>query len=96
MTEATWGQDAKSPDIDWRMSAALEDVRRGDENVAEVTSLEGAVRAWLELDSEHRTTATLTAERPVQFDGVLLTSFVGDGIAVLAERLPPPSTHASV
>lgn len=96
MTEATWGEDAKTPDIDWRISAALEDVPRGDENVAEVTSLEGAVRAWLELDPEHRTAATLTTERHVQVDGVSLTSFVGDGIAVLAERLPPSSTHASV
>ncbi|BCA62752.1 hypothetical protein HMP09_1986 [Sphingomonas sp. HMP9] len=96
MTEATWGQAAKTPDIDWRMSAALEDVPRGEEDVAEVTSLEGAVRAWLELDSEHRTAATLTAERPVQVDGVSLTSFVGDGIATLAERLPPSSRNASV
>lgn len=88
MTEATWGDHAKTPDIDWRMSAALEDVPRGDGDVAEVTSLEGAVRAWLALDTEHRQAATLTAERPVQIDGVSLSSFAGDGIFVLAELLP--------
>eukprot|EP01037_Dinobryon_pediforme_P029332 gene29332-32928_t len=45
MAEATWGDDTKTPAIDWRMSASLEDVPRGSEDVAEVTSLEGAVRA---------------------------------------------------
>jgi hypothetical protein len=93
MSEATWGADAKTPDIDWRMSAALQNVPRGDEDVAEVTSLEGAVRAWLELDPQHQTAAALTAERAVQIDGVSLTSFAGDGIAVLAELLSaPPAT----
>ncbi|HEX8300058.1 hypothetical protein [Sphingomonas sp.] len=88
MAEATWGEDTKTPDIDWRMSAALEDVPRGDGDLAEVTSLEGAVRAWIELDPEHKAAATLTAERPVQIDGVSATSFSGEGISVLAERLP--------
>lgn len=88
MTEATWGDDVKTPDIDWRMSAALENVPRGDGEVAEVTSLEGAVRAWLELDPVHRSAATLTAERALQIDGVSLTSFAGEGISVLAEHLP--------
>lgn len=88
MTEATWGEDAKTPDIDWRMSAALEDVPRGDEDLPEVTSLEGAVRAWLELDPDHKAGATLTPERPVLIDGASSPSFVGEGIAVLAERLP--------
>ncbi|MFW2850749.1 hypothetical protein ACM61V_02325 [Sphingomonas sp. TX0543] len=44
MTEATWNDDAKTPTIDWRMSASLENVHRGDEDLAEVTSLERAVR----------------------------------------------------
>ena len=46
MTEATWGTDTKSPAIEWRMSAALENVPRGENDVAEVTSLAGAVREW--------------------------------------------------
>jgi hypothetical protein len=95
MTEATWGDDAKTPDIDWRMSAALEDVPRGGEDVAEVTSLEGAVRAWIGLDPEHKDAATLTTERPVQIDGVSGSSFSGTGIAALAERLPGPTTAAT-
>ena len=88
MTEATWNDRAKTPDIDWRMSASLENVTRGDEDVAEVTSLEGAVRAWLELDPQHRAVATLTPERPLQIDGHAAPAFTGEGIAVLAERLP--------
>jgi hypothetical protein len=95
MTEATWGDDAKTPDIEWRMSAALENVPRGDNDVAEVTSLEGAVRAWLELDPEHQAAATLTAERPVQIDGVSLTSFTGDGVSALAEHLPSSAANPS-
>jgi hypothetical protein len=92
MTEATWGQDAKTPDIDWRMSAALENVPRGDTDVAEVTSLEGAVRAWIDLDAVHKAVATLTAERAVRIDGAATETFTGEGIAVLAERLPARAT----
>ncbi|RXD02566.1 hypothetical protein EQZ23_18280 [Sphingomonas sp. UV9] len=88
MTEATWGDDAKTPEIDWRMSAALENVPRGGENLAEVTSLEGAVRAWTALDRDHREAAVLTPERPVLIDGASHVSITGDGIAALAERLP--------
>ena len=88
MTEASWGESSKTPKIDWRMSASLEDVPRGDENVAEVTSLEGAVRAWRDLDPEHQAAATLTLERAVLLDGVSLTAFSGDGIAALVEQLP--------
>ena len=87
MTEATWG-DAASPDIEWRMSAALENVPRGESEVAEVTSLEGAVRAWTKLDSDHRQHAKLSPERPIQLDGALIAAFEGEGIAVLTERLP--------
>lgn len=87
MVEATWGESAKTPPIDWRMSAALENVPRGDGDVAEVTSLEGAVRAWTELDSEHRAAAVLSVEHPVQIDRAAAQSFTGDGIAALVERL---------
>lgn len=96
MTEAIWGDGAKTPDIDWRMSAALENVPRGNGDLAEVTSLEGAVRAWLDLDSQHRMAATLTAERPLQIDGVSLTSFEGEGISVLVELLPARSGPPTV
>lgn len=89
MTQATWGDGSKTPSINWRMSASLEDVPRGDDDLAEVTSLEGAVHAWLALDPAHRTAATLTPERPIQIDGVSNASFKGEGIAVLAERVPP-------
>jgi hypothetical protein len=87
MAEASWS-DACSPPIDWRMSAALQCVPRGDEDLAEVTSLEGAVRAWLTLDPDHRGAATLTLERPVLLGGASLTEFSGEGIAALADRLP--------
>lgn len=89
MAEATWG-DATSPEIDWRMSAALENVPRGDSDVAEVASLEGAVRAWSALDEGHRAQAVLTPERPIVLDGAQVASLAGDGIAALAERLPAP------
>ena len=87
MDEASWG-DAASPAIDWRMSAALENVPRGDDELAEVTSLEGAVRAWLELDPAHRTEAILTPERALTIDGASRGEFHGDGIEALAARLP--------
>lgn len=87
MTEATWG-GAASPDVDWRMSAALENVPRGGNDVAEVTSLEGAVRAWVALDPDHRRQAVLTLERAILMDGVRVSTFTDDAIAALAERLP--------
>lgn len=89
MTEATWGDDAMTPEIDWRMSASLEDVHRGNTDLAEVTSLRGAVRAWQQLDTEHQAAATLTPEHSIQIDGVLTTSFSGAAIATLAEQLRP-------
>lgn len=87
MTEATWDEGAKTPAIDWLMSAALENVPRGDGDMAEVTSLKGAVRAWIDLDPAHKAAAMLTVERAVRIDGASATSFTADGIAVLAERL---------
>lgn len=87
MREASWGE-AGSPGIDWRMSAALENVPRGDGDIAEVTSLERAVRAWLTLDPAHQVAATLTPEHPLLIDGAAMTTFSGEGIAALAEHLP--------
>ncbi|PSJ43436.1 hypothetical protein C7I55_03495 [Sphingomonas deserti] len=74
------------------MSAALENVPRGDSELAEVTSLETAVRAWRDLDVEHRLLAVLTPERAVQIDGVNHNSFTGEAIAQLAGRLPDQPT----
>ena len=88
MTEASWGKTTKSPAIEWRMSASLENVVRGDSEMPEVTSTERAVRAWLDLDPDHRSTATLTPERSIMIDGIAHATFVGDAIALLAERLP--------
>ena len=88
MAEATWGEDTKTPPINWRMSASLEDVPRGDADVAEVTSLQGAVLAWQNLDRAHQSAATLTLEHPIQLDGVSVTVFAGESIAALVEKLP--------
>lgn len=75
--------------IDWRMSAALENVPRGDAELPEVTSLEGAVRAWTRLDGELQAEAVLTPERPVAVDGgEAAVSFAGMAIRALAEKLP--------
>ncbi|MDE0948169.1 MAG: hypothetical protein OSA39_15195 [Sphingobium sp.] len=91
MTEATWGDSAKTPEINWRMSASLENVPRGDSDVAEVTNLERAVRDWRGLDPEHQAAAVLTVEHPVQIDGASSTTFAGEGIAALADHLPASS-----
>lgn len=89
MTEATWGKSAKTPDINWRMSASLENVPRGETDIAEVTNLERAVRDWVRLDPEHKEAATLTTDHAVQIEGVSSTTFSGEAIAALAEHLPP-------
>lgn len=94
MAEASWG-DAASPDINWRMSAALENVPRGQDELAEVTSLEGAVRAWLGLDPSHQQNATLTPEHALVIDGVSMNQLEGEGIGALAERLPGSSQVAA-
>lgn len=88
MTEATWENGADPTAIEWTISAALENVPRGDTDVAEVTSLEGAVRAWSDLDLEHRIHARLTTERPIHLGGVPTAIFTADAIAELAKRLP--------
>ena len=88
MTEATWG-DTKTPDINWRMSAALENVERGDTEMAEVTNLEAAVRAWKDLTPEHQAAATLTSEHPIQIDAEPAAShFSGSAIEALVALLP--------
>ena len=96
MTEAYWG-DTTPPDIDWRMSAALENVPRGDTDVAEVTSLETAVRTWTTLDPEHQRAATLMPEHALQIgpEGAV-RHFTGDAIAALAALLPTAGRAAPV
>lgn len=88
MSEASWGDGTLSPEIDWRMSAALENVPRGDSELAEVTSLAGAVAAWRALDPAHQADAILTPERALVIDGTSHASLTGQAIAALAERLP--------
>lgn len=88
MTEATWGDATKTPDVDWSMSAALENVTRGGEDVAEVANLEGVVRERLRLDPEHQRAAVLRLERPILLDGASHDSLSASGITMLAERLP--------
>ncbi|MBB3691407.1 hypothetical protein FHY05_000014 [Sphingomonas sp. BK580] len=94
MAGATWG-GGPTPEIDWRMSAALENVPRGNDDLAEVTSLDGAVRMWLTLDSAYREGAVLTPERPVQMNGALTHVFHDDAIAALADRLSDLGTLRS-
>jgi hypothetical protein len=93
MSEASWGETTKTPTIEWRMSASLENVARGDGEISEVTSLGGAVRAWLELDPEDHTAATPTPERPVLIEGATHAPFAGDAIAILSESLPQPQSR---
>lgn len=88
MTEATWDDETGSPSIDWRMSVALQNVPRGDEELAEVTSLEGAVRTWSTLDAAHQENAVISLDHPILIEGVSHASFTGQGIADLAARLP--------
>ncbi|MBJ6122571.1 hypothetical protein [Sphingomonas mollis] len=74
--------------IDWQMSAALENVPRGDSELAQVSSLAGAVREWVMLDGEMQAGALLTPERPVAVDdGEPVAAFAGMAIRALAERL---------
>jgi hypothetical protein len=88
MTEATWDDAAKTPPIDWTISASLENVEREGQDIAEVTNLADAVRAWLLLDTSHQNAAVLTIEHAVQLDGVATAHFAGKTIAALAEKLP--------
>lgn len=74
--------------IDWSMSAALANVERGGNEVPEVTSLERAVRAWLDLDNALQNEAVLKPEHAVTIDGERATLFSGQAIRALADRLP--------
>ena len=87
MVEASWG-DAATPDINWRMSAALENVPRGLEELVEVTSLEKAVRAWLALDPAHQEDAILIPQQALIVEGVSMIEIRGDNIGSLALDLP--------
>ena len=87
MVEASWN-DAASPDINWRMSAALENVPRGLEELVEVTSLEKAVRAWLALDPAHQEDAILIPQHALIVEGVSMIEIRGDNIGSLALKLP--------
>ncbi|NEU46745.1 hypothetical protein G3385_13635, partial [Enterococcus faecium] len=58
------------------------------EDLAEVTSLAGAVREWMSLDPAHKGAATLTPERAIMIDGAMTDVLHGEGIAALAGRLP--------
>lgn len=88
MTETGWDNEVERSTIDWRMSAALENVPRGDSDVPEVTNLAAAVREWSTLDARHQGNAVLTPERPLVLDGSSHEMLTGDMIAALAERLP--------
>ncbi|MBB4097466.1 hypothetical protein [Sphingomonas kyeonggiensis] len=69
------------------MSASLENVVRGDDDMAEVTNLREAVRVWRALDADHRAHAVLILDHPVRIDGAPVNRFEGEGISALAERL---------
>ncbi|MGW8202751.1 hypothetical protein ACWGM0_09395 [Sphingomonas bisphenolicum] len=94
LSEASWSDTTKTPAIDWSISAGLENVARGGQDIAEVTNLDGAVRAWLALDQEHQKEARLTIEYPILLDGVAMSHFSGLTIAALAEHLPPETSRA--
>lgn len=86
MSEASWNGGGT---IEWTMSASLEDVTRGGEQVPEVTSLARAVRAWQTLPEEQRVDAVLTAERPVTLPGELPADrYIGAAIGRIAAQLP--------
>lgn len=83
----SWGVDAQNPSPDWTMSAALENVPRGDEQLPEVTNLRDAVRAWQGLETASQDAAILILERLITIDGAQVNRFEGQGIATLAKRL---------
>jgi len=89
LSEGSWGESTSTPIIDWSVSAGLENVSRGGQEIAEVTSLEGAVRAWQALEPALQEKATLTIDRPVLLNGVAHSHLAGLTIAALAEHLPP-------
>jgi hypothetical protein len=84
----SWGEGTTNPDPDWAMSARLANVVRGEEELPEVTNLQGAVEAWSRLDDDLKRSAVLILERPILIGGAQVDRFEGDGIIALAERLP--------
>ncbi len=62
MTEAIWGDAAKTPPIDWMVSVSLENVQREGQDIIEVTNLEVAIRGWLFLDPAHQNSAIIMVE----------------------------------
>lgn len=87
----TAAENGAAPDINWSMSAALENVPRGDSELAEVTSLAGAVTAWQALEPTQKAQAVLTVERELMIGGETVTSLSGDAIGELAALLPDTS-----
>ncbi len=75
------------------MSASLENVHRGNSDLAEVTSLRAAVPAWQQLDSDHKAAAILTPEHALLIDGVATASFSGEAVTAFAERLQPDNAQ---
>jgi hypothetical protein len=96
MNEANWGRGTMSPGVDWRMSAALENVPRGESDLAEVTSLAAAIAAWQALDPAYRANAVLTPERPLVIDGVSVATLKRDAISALADRLGESGRRAGL
>lgn len=88
MSEPSWGQETRPADIDWRMSAALENVPRGGSELAEVANLADVVAEWKALDAGLQALAILTPERPLVIDGKAQETLVGEAIAELADLLP--------
>jgi hypothetical protein len=85
-----WGPDLQNPTLDWTISVSLENVRRGGQQIPEVTNLREAVTVWQQLDRPSQEEAILILERPVTIDGAQLDRFEGQGVEVLAERLAEP------
>ena len=83
----SWGDDTRTPPVEWTMSAALQSVVRDGADIVEVTSLREAIEAWKRLDPDHRTAAVLTPDRPILIEGVQHGQFEGAGIQLLSELL---------
>lgn len=87
----SWGDNTRNPEPDWSMSAALENVPRGDSELPEVTNLREAVTTWQQLDRGMRDAAILMLERPILLDGAQINRFEGQAIGRLADKLPSQS-----
>lgn len=75
--------------VPWSMSASLENVIRGGNELPEVASLEACVRAWVDLDEALQVDAELVPEHAFQFDDDGPTGiFRGAEIQALVRYLP--------